>query len=278
MGLGTVFLEEEREKRTVSRLRKRRQTMLFRAKLDNFITLLNEANDKLGEIAAGILVSLGYHRHHRGNWRLKCDSTILLQVRDKVKAMKNTKTEALTPHTPPDQEPEVVKLFARARKGDAGALRQVQAMIRDRKWVSDLGDIGQEATVQLLAHVAKGDPVWKIGMVEQINELMAELLGDDPSILEKLLSRRVVNGWIAVYTLELEYAAHTANSIERREYLDKAISRAQRRYMEAIHELTRVRSLRAPKILTRALRHPGRAEVHDLLIPMNPEEPAKTGD
>jgi hypothetical protein len=275
---GTVFLSREREKKRKRKLRTRlearREMIQFRESIDRFITLVEEMNNLLRDISDGILVSLGYHRHDRGDWQLSCYSSVFLQFRDEVNAMKTTKTEQPIAHSPPEQDPEVLKLFARARKGDTDALKQVQDMIRDRKWATFLGDLGQDATLELLAHVAVGDPVWKLGLVEQVNDLTAELLGENPSVLEKLLVRRIINGWIAVHTLELEFTALKRDSLEKRGHLDKAISRAQKRYTEAIHELARVRRLQAPKVLSRAVRGGGSLEVRDLLIPMGRQGPA----
>jgi len=265
---GSVIIKQEREELKKSRLLVRRETKEFREDISRFITLLEEMNAELSEVTDGILISLGYHRHDRGDWQLKCDSTVFIQFRDKVNAMRSTKSGPLVQHTPPDQDAGTRKLFEKARKGDVNALKKVQEMIRDRNWVSNLGDLGQDATLQLLAVVAVGDPVWKVGIVEQVRELMAELMQDNPSVLEKLLVRRVINGWIAVHTLELEYAARNSDLIERREFLDRAITRAQKRYTEAIHELARVRRLEAPKTLSRAIRFGETRPGHEGMIPM----------
>ena len=124
--------------------------------------------------------------------------------------------------------------------------------MQDGRWVSWFGDLGQEATLQLLAQVAFVDPVWKARLVKEINDLTAELLGDEPSVLEKLLVRRVINGWIAVHSLELEFAACEKTSLGLWDHLEKSMTRAQKRYTEAMHELARVRRLQAPKILRQA--------------------------
>jgi hypothetical protein len=64
-----------------------------------------------------------------------------------------------------------------------------------------------------------------------------------------LLVRRVVNGWVAVHALELEQSVRPPLDAKSREYLDRALGRAQKRYTEAIRELARVRRLQAPRLL-----------------------------
>ena len=65
----------------------------------------------------------------------------------------------------------------------------------------------------------------------------------------ELLVRRVVNGWLAVHALELELTVRAPVDARDRAHLDVALSRAQKRYTEAIRELARVRRLQAPAIL-----------------------------
>ncbi|MFB4187175.1 hypothetical protein, partial [Bacillus velezensis] len=68
-------------------------------------------------------------------------------------------------------------------------------------------------------------------------------------VLERLLARRVVNGWLAVHALELELTLRPPLDARDRAHLDTALSRAQKRYTEAIRELARVCRLQAPAIL-----------------------------
>jgi hypothetical protein len=75
------------------------------------------------------------------------------------------------------------------------------------------------------------------------------LLGATPTVLERLLARRVVNGWLLVHTLELELTLRPPSDTRDRAHLDATLSRAQKRYTEAIRELARVRRLQAPQIL-----------------------------
>jgi hypothetical protein len=269
---GTVFLDRTRQRKKMSRLQATRREMQFRENIDRFLAFVEEANGKIGGVADGILLSLGYHRPNRHGWELNCESTILQKFRDAVDAMKNAKTDTPTVSVPPSQEAEVLKLFARARKGDDEALKQVREMIRDRNWADLLGDLGQECTLLLLERATRGDPVRKIAIVEKVHNLMAELLGDNPTVLETLLARRVINDWLAVCTLELETAVNKTEPLPRREYLDKAISRAHRRYLQSIRELAQVRKLQSG-FLKRALRHPGRAEVHTLIDPHSESVP-----
>ena len=95
-------------------------------------------------------------------------------------------------------------MFAKARAGAAVAVERVRAMVRERDWVGWLGGLGRQATRQLVYKAAGGDAVWEFGITEKANAMHRELLGPNPSVLETLLARRVVNGWVAGHALELE--------------------------------------------------------------------------
>ena len=73
-------------------------------------------------------------------------------------------------------------------------------------------------------------------------------LGENPTVLEELLVRRVTNGWVTVHALELELTLRVPSDARDRAHLDAALTRAQKRYTEAIRELARVRKLQAPAI------------------------------
>src|SRR5262245_57735821 len=104
-------------------------------------------------------------------------------------------------------------------------------------------------THQLIARAAGDDPVWKAGITEKVSAISRSLLGDNPSVLEELLVRRVVNGWVTTHALELELATRPPVDPKLRQHLDRALCSAQRRLAEAVRELARVGRLRAPKIL-----------------------------
>ena len=157
-------------------------------------------------------------------------------------------TKPLLKYDAPADDAEAVAVFAKARAGDADAQTRVGALIRERKWTDWLGDLGRQATRQLVVKASGGDPVWEAGLVQKVNALRDQLLGANPTVLEELLVRRVTNGWVTVHALELELTLRPPADARDRAYLDAALSRAQKRYTEAIRELARVRKLQTPAI------------------------------
>lgn len=237
---------QRREAKLRSRTRKARGK--YRRRIDDLLTATTRANMDLRIIAEGVLSALGYHRHNRGEWRMKRD---LAQLKNALAILEKQLSDKkpLLQYDAPANDAEAVELFTKARAGDEEARSRIPALIRERNWQEWLGNIGRQATRQLIYKAAGGDPVWEAGIAQKMNDILDELLGENPTMLEKLLVRRVVNSWIATHTLELELTLRPPAEPRDRAHLDRALSRAQKRFTEAAHELARVRQLKAPAIL-----------------------------
>ena len=70
----------------------------------------------------------------------------------------------LVKYEAPAGDAEAVELFARACSGDAEAQDRLRVLIRDRQWVTWIGDLGRQATRQLVWKAAGGDRVWEAGI------------------------------------------------------------------------------------------------------------------
>lgn len=228
----------------------RQASAAFRRRIDGLLAAEGAANAALRAVAEGLLVAVGFHNHNRGEWRMKRELRQLAEQINRLKAASD-KPGAMVHFNAPAGEAEAADLFAKARAGDVAAAEKVRELIVARGWVEWIGDLGRQATRQLIRTAAGNDPVWIAGVTEKANALRRELLGPNPSALDDLLARRVVNGWVAVHALELELAIRTPTDRRARDYLDRAITRAQKRMTDAAREFARVRRLALPVVLTR---------------------------
>lgn len=219
-----------------------------RERIDGVLSDAAAANAGLRVVAEAILYAVGFRRHNRGEWRMRREMKNLAGMIDRLKDQL-AKPGPVVNYSAPAGDAEVVELFARARAGDEDAQAKVRGLVVSRGWGDWLGDLGRQATRQLIGRATAWDPVWEAGVTEKANALRAQLLGDSPSVLDELLVRRVVNGWVAVHALELELTVRPPLDPGSREHLDRALTRAQKRYAEAIRELARVRRLQAPRVL-----------------------------
>jgi hypothetical protein len=250
-GFGALMAHDlDRLQRRQAKLRRltRKQRAVFRDRVEGVLAAARDANAELRTVADGILYALGFHKHHRGEWRMRRDLAALTSAINELQKRAAGPSPAVK-YDAPAGDAEAVEVFAKARAGDPGAIEKVHALVRDRKWVTWIGDLGRQATHQLVHAAGGGDPVWKAGIAEKANALRQELLGDRPTVLEEVLARRVVNGWLATHALELELTVRPPAAPRDRAHLDAALSRAQKRLSEAVRELARVRKLQAPTIL-----------------------------
>ena len=241
-------LDRINRRRATVRMLTRKEQQRFREQIDQMLAAVGGANTELRAVAEGVLCAAGFRRHNRGEWRMQRE---LKGLKALIKQLKDA-TAGLNPlvkYDPPAGDAEAVEVFAKARAGDAQAIERVRAMVRDRDWTGWLGDLGRQATRQLVWTASGGDRVWEAGITEKVAALLRELSGPNPSVLETLLARRVVNGWVAVHALELELTVRPPLDVRSREHLDRALTRAQKRMTEATRELARVRKLQAPTIL-----------------------------
>lgn len=230
----------------------RQAAAAFRGRIDGLLAAAGAANAALRAVAEGLLVAVGFHNHNRGEWRMKRELRQLADQIDRLKAASEKPVPMVHFHAPAG-ESEAIDLFAKARAGDAAAAEKVRELIAARGWVEWIGDLGRQATRQLIRAATGADPVWIAGVTEKANALRQELLGPNPSALDDLLARRVVNGWVAVHALELELAVRTPTDRRARDFLDRALTRAQKRMTDAAREFARVRRLALPAVLTRVI-------------------------
>ncbi len=215
----------QRREAEVRRLTRQRRAE-SRARVGTLLGAAAAANADLRAVADGLLVALGYRKHHRGEWRMRRELKSLRAALDALQA-RAAGPSPLVRYAAPADDAAAVELFAQARAGEAGALDRVHALIRERGWADWVGDLGKQATRQLVARAAGGDPVWEAGITQKVNALRRELLGERPSVLEELLVRRVVNGWVATHVLELELTLRPPLDPRDRAHLDAALTRAE---------------------------------------------------
>ena len=202
-----------------------------------------------------VLVAAGLHRPGRKAWRKMRRAAVSLKLNrlllDKIeKSLGQLKaTGPLIQYSAPQGDPVAVAMFEAARRGDAAAVAKLPELIRQRGWVEWIGNIAWQATRQIIARIAGGDPVLEAGLTAKARALWVELAGPDPSPLEKVLVQRIVNGWLTTHALEAEQAIRPPSDPKSALYLDRRVSQAQRRLAEACRTLASVRRLNVTVVM-----------------------------
>jgi hypothetical protein len=139
---------------------------------------------------------------------------------------------------------ELRELVQRAQGGDAGVLPRLRAILDDCPEVwRHLGDLSALAERAWVAVLAGGHPLAAESMRRTVAEMKAELSGERPGRLEKMLVDEVLACWLETKYLEATAAEPGRASVQQAGHRLKRLESAQRRYLNAVKTLTAVRKL-----------------------------------
>jgi hypothetical protein len=152
---------------------------------------------------------------------------------------------------------ELRALSDRAEGGDDDAHAELRRRVRacSPEKVAEFAAFARRADGMLISTIAAGEPVMQKALRVRVEQMPAEVAGENPTPLEAMLASRVVSGWLLVEILEalvsLQYRPRgQGEEISRAtpEYVlkvSKILESAARRHTRTITTLTRVRKLRA---------------------------------
>jgi hypothetical protein len=137
--------------------------------------------------------------------------------------------------------------LARAQTGDKSVLPELQDCLTDPRMVDILGgDLALEARRALIDTMTKQNLLVRESLTRKLELLYAELAGQSPTPLERLLADRIVTCWLHLHCLEQNYFRRESVTLEIAAYFQRCISSAQKRYLAAIKMLAVVRKLAVP--------------------------------
>ena len=106
----------------------------------------------------------------------------------------------------------------------------------------DLGKVAEDALIEDMTR--EQDLATRELMRCELEAMKKEIVGNEHSPLERLLSERVVFTWLEVQLFEAHYVRTMRNlSIRQADYYQKRLDRAHRRHLSAIRALAQIRKL-----------------------------------
>ena len=134
-------------------------------------------------------------------------------------------------------------LIARANVGEQVALDELRDFLDENpqvwKVVGDLGRMAENAWIKL---ITDQDSLAAASIRRQLAQIKEELVGEAPSVIEKLLGDQVVMTLLEVKHLEM-LSAGTAGNISQAALLLRRLESAQRRHNASIRSLVVTRNL-----------------------------------
>ena len=153
---------------------------------------------------------------------------------------------------PPATAEEFASLIERALSGDAASISAVQALLADGKvgqaLVDTVGSPAEWLRQSLILQASEGNVLAQEAMRRKIAAVRAELEGESPTPVERLLAERASLCWFmanwheSVFTNAGGWPEHQAELQQRK------IDRAHARFLSAVRTLAQVRKLAVPAL------------------------------
>jgi hypothetical protein len=160
-------------------------------------------------------------------------------------------TKPTPEQTAADERARVQEMVTRAVQGDASVLPELRRVLNGHPemWRA-YGDLAAHAQASMIHRAAGKDLLLQESLERKAGELRAEVAGDSPSALERLLAERVIATWLQVYTADAVAAQMHGEKVTLtvlRE-MQKRQESAQRSHLAAIKQLATVRRLLKPAL------------------------------
>lgn len=167
---------------------------------------------------------------------------------------KRSSPKAMESAVVPVGEETYASIVKRAEQGEKEAKLELQRRVAEgRAWNTPFGNVGALAEWALVnafcESKGKVDVEREACMNHKIKVMKVELLGEDPSPLERILVDRIVLCWMqANLTTVMDVCSDKLNARSAAEYQNKRQERSHRLFLSAVKALAQVRRLQAPSV------------------------------
>lgn len=134
-------------------------------------------------------------------------------------------------------------LLKRAEKGDKKVLPVIRKLLENPAYIETFnGNLPRYVEESFVKALCDGNLAVKEAILVKLRAIRSELLGSEPSAIERLLVERVAACWLQVQDAEIRYALNQKDMTFRQaEFHQKRMDATHRRYLAAIKALTLVR-------------------------------------
>jgi hypothetical protein len=145
---------------------------------------------------------------------------------------------------------ELNTLLGPSQEGDAQALSRLTEILDELPELAKrVVDPAEQAMLSMVRIYAGDDPLLQEVLPRTLEAMKAELAGEYPSPLERLLVERVVATWFLLQYFEALYAQHRDELTMAQDYHHQnCLDRAQKRHLSAIRTLAQMRRLLKPTV------------------------------
>jgi hypothetical protein len=111
------------------------------------------------------------------------------------------------------------------------------------------GHLAEQVIGSFVSAIDEDNLAFREAVTRKLELMRAELLGDNPTPVERLLVERVVACWLQVQDAELRYAQGQADlTMKQGDYYQRRMDAANRRFLAAVKALALIRKLAVPAL------------------------------
>jgi hypothetical protein len=142
------------------------------------------------------------------------------------------------------------ELVQRAQKGDKATVPALRKLLENPSYVDILGgNLARFAEESFVNSLNDEDLALREAVHAKLAAMRKELLGADPTPVERLLVERVVTCWLQVQDADIRYAVGRKDlTLQQAEFHQRRMDAANRRYLAALRTLALVRKLAVPAL------------------------------
>ena len=144
-------------------------------------------------------------------------------------------------------------LSSQAEGGDKRARAELRQAVAECSpaIIAEASNVARRAEKMLVETISAGEPLMQETLKVRLDHMRAELAGENPAPLERLLVERVVAGWLLVEVLEALLTAQFSRDAPKSSrvspsytiQMSKILESATRRHLAAIRTLAQIRKL-----------------------------------
>jgi hypothetical protein len=141
-------------------------------------------------------------------------------------------------------------ILKRSQAGDHATLPVIRKMLEDPANLRLFGGELAETVAQSFLKAIGGEDIgFREAVLKKMQTMRADLLGENPTPIERILVERVVACWLQVQDAEVRFAQRQADlTMTQGDYHQRRMDSANRRFLAAVKTLALVRKLAVPAL------------------------------
>jgi len=141
------------------------------------------------------------------------------------------------------------ELISQAQNGDETALPELRELLDETPelW-EQIGDLAKHVETAWIKLLAGGDLLTQECLQREAERRRTELLGDDPTQIERHLIETIVASWLQLKHAELQMGRNSQQATDKQLiYFHRRLESAQKQHRAAINQLVKVREVTVTK-------------------------------